>query len=212
LLLLLREPAVWEDLKLTSDQHASLVQMNEAIDGPLLASRNQPAQEQQEQVTRWLAETRRQLTSILDASQVRRLEQIRIRIRGYRSLLDDRVATQLALSNPQKGQVQQAFEDLQRDISQLQERAAAGEPREPLTQRATRLQQDVQKQIIELLSHEQRQKFAALVGRSFDVQKLAQVRFKVPELALTDQWINSSPLRMQDLRGKVVALHFWAYG
>ncbi len=32
-----------------------------------------------------------------------------------------------------------------------------------------------------------------------------------PELART-AWINSAPLRLQELRGKVVLLEFWTYG
>ena len=32
-----------------------------------------------------------------------------------------------------------------------------------------------------------------------------------PELANTT-WINSSPLKLQELRGKVVLLEFWTYG
>ena len=32
-----------------------------------------------------------------------------------------------------------------------------------------------------------------------------------PELANTT-WINSAPLRLQELRGKVVLLEFWTYG
>ena len=32
-----------------------------------------------------------------------------------------------------------------------------------------------------------------------------------PELASTT-WINSDPLKLQDLRGKVVLLEFWTYG
>ena len=32
-----------------------------------------------------------------------------------------------------------------------------------------------------------------------------------PELARTT-WVNSDPLKLQDLRGKVVLLEFWTYG
>ncbi len=33
-----------------------------------------------------------------------------------------------------------------------------------------------------------------------------------PEFKDIDEWINTKPLAMKDLRGKVVVLHFWAFG
>ncbi len=212
LLLLLREPAVLDDLQLDAQQRITLEQANEALDGPLLSSRNKPLPSQSEQLEQWLAETRRYLPSILTPRQVERIEQIRIRIRGYRALLDQSVAEHLQLTNLQRERVKGIFETLHQELTGLQERAAGGEPQEPLTQQAKEIQNTAQKRVIAVLTNHQRRQFAAMVGRSFDVSKLAQVRFKAPEFAVTDAWLNSPPLQMEDLRGKVVALHFWAYG
>jgi hypothetical protein len=33
-----------------------------------------------------------------------------------------------------------------------------------------------------------------------------------PEFEKDDEWINSKPLQLKDLRGQVVALHFWTFG
>jgi hypothetical protein len=36
-----------------------------------------------------------------------------------------------------------------------------------------------------------------------------------PEFELgdkADEWINSKPLQLKDLRGKVVVVHFWTFG
>jgi hypothetical protein len=33
-----------------------------------------------------------------------------------------------------------------------------------------------------------------------------------PEFEKADEWINSKPLQLKDLRGQVVALHFWTFG
>ena len=35
---------------------------------------------------------------------------------------------------------------------------------------------------------------------------------QAPEFANIEQWINSEPLTMEELKGKVVVIHFWAYG
>jgi hypothetical protein len=33
-----------------------------------------------------------------------------------------------------------------------------------------------------------------------------------PEFKDVDEWINTKPLEFKNLRGKVVALHFWTFG
>ena len=39
-----------------------------------------------------------------------------------------------------------------------------------------------------------------------------EMRMPAPELKGIDEWINSKPLTLKDLKGKVVALHFWTFG
>jgi thiol-disulfide isomerase/thioredoxin len=41
---------------------------------------------------------------------------------------------------------------------------------------------------------------------------LAQVTGGAPEFVGLNKWFNSTPLRMADLRGKVVLVNFWTYG
>jgi len=49
---------------------------------------------------------------------------------------------------------------------------------------------------------------ACLVGPSVEASLIDQ---RAPELSNT-VWINSPPLRLADLRGKVILLEFWTYG
>jgi hypothetical protein len=35
---------------------------------------------------------------------------------------------------------------------------------------------------------------------------------KAPEITGIEEWINSEPLKLKDLRGQVVVLHFWTFG
>ena len=133
-------------------------------------------------------------------------------MRGYRSLLDASVARQLRLTDAQTGQIEATFKTLQDEISELQERAAKGESRDRLNQQASESQDRAQKKFLAILSADQKRQFVALAGRSFDLAKLGQVRFHAPELPSTKAWINAPPIRLADLRSKVIALHFWAYG
>jgi hypothetical protein len=43
-------------------------------------------------------------------------------------------------------------------------------------------------------------------------QQPVAMKVPAPELQAIEPWINSKPLRLQDLRGQVVVLHFWAFG
>ena len=38
------------------------------------------------------------------------------------------------------------------------------------------------------------------------------MNFPAPEFENAGEWINSKPLQLKDLRGQVVALHFWTFG
>jgi hypothetical protein len=53
---------------------------------------------------------------------------------------------------------------------------------------------------------------AAALTTSAPAQEPAAMKIAAPELDGIDAWINSKPLALKDLRGKVVVLHFWAFG
>jgi thiol-disulfide isomerase/thioredoxin len=45
-----------------------------------------------------------------------------------------------------------------------------------------------------------------------DGQQPAKMKVRAPELKGIDEWINSKPTSLNDLKGKVVVVHFWAFG
>jgi hypothetical protein len=55
--------------------------------------------------------------------------------------------------------------------------------------------------------------FLALVLRtSASAQEPVALKIAAPELRGIEAWINSKPLTLKELRGKVVVLHFWTFG
>ena len=43
-------------------------------------------------------------------------------------------------------------------------------------------------------------------------QQPVAMRIRAPELEGIDEWINTKPLTLKDLKGKVVVVHFWTFG
>src|SRR5690606_35209414 len=74
------------------------------------------------------------------------------------------------------------------------------------------IRREEQKDILAVLDDAQKQILVSMIGRSFDPAQLGRVTFRAPELDGSAQWLNSQSLQLKQLRGKVVALHFWAFG
>jgi hypothetical protein len=45
-----------------------------------------------------------------------------------------------------------------------------------------------------------------------EAQQPASMKIPAPDFQGIDEWINSKPLSLKDLKGKVVVVHFWAFG
>jgi peroxiredoxin len=53
---------------------------------------------------------------------------------------------------------------------------------------------------------------AAAARNSAQAQEPAAMKIPAPELQGIEEWINSKPVQLQDLRGRVVVVHFWTFG
>jgi thiol-disulfide isomerase/thioredoxin len=65
--------------------------------------------------------------------------------------------------------------------------------------------------VLSLLRPEQQSKLTSLFGPRFDLARVTRVGCQAPELVGVEAWINSPPLTLEKLRGKVVVVHFWAF-
>jgi peroxiredoxin len=66
--------------------------------------------------------------------------------------------------------------------------------------------------IQKLLTADQKSQLQQMVGRPFDFAKVPQIASLAPELRDVTEWVNTKPVTLADLRGQVVALHFFAFG
>jgi hypothetical protein len=212
-LFLIREPAIYQDLRLTSSQIQQVKSLNERYDGELLATRNMQPQKAEEIITRVRSSSQQSIDQILTPDQKERLQQITYRLRGISFVLAPKATEQLELSPAQQKRIESLTAKARDEVNELQKQLFDGKATQQQTAAAVkRVQTAEQRDVLNVLTPTQQQTLIKLVGRQFDPAQLGRVAFKAPEIADSDTWINSTALKLSQLRGKVVALHFWAFG
>jgi peroxiredoxin len=209
---LLHEPSVVQELKLTSTQLKSYQTLLDDLDLRFFPLRNKPQKEAIASAGEIVAEVRQKLKTLLQPAQNKRLSEIMLRKIGTSALLRDDVASRLRFTDPQRKRLKEIIDETQTSVSALEKELAEGKPRETIEKKFTELKKEEHKRIQEVLIPEQRTAWKDSLGANFELSKLGQPAFKAPELVDTGEWINSPPLKLENLRGKVVVLHFYACG
>ena len=139
------------------------------------------------------------------------LRQIELWVLGMKSLLRNDVAAKMKLEPQQRTEIRDVITTAQQGMVDLRKQLNAGGDADELNKQFRKLQVDQQQDTIALLTPEQKQEWVALLGKRIDLTKLGRIKFKAPELQSGAGWVNSEPLTMEQLKGKVVALHFYAF-
>lgn len=211
--LLLHEPAVQQELRLSAEQRPQFQKMLDDVDLRYFPLRNKSAAEAKQGFNALLEEVHTQLKGLLKPDQLARLREILLRHLATKAVLRDDVAKQLAFTDQQREKIQQITDETQTAVTALEKEASAGKPREPLEKQFVELKTEEQKKVLELLKPEQQNGWRQLIGKPFDLSRIGQPAFKVPELIDSREWINSaSPVTLAQSRGKVVVVHFYASG
>jgi peroxiredoxin len=211
LLRLIHASEVQHELGLNDVEVQRLEAFFKEIDGHWFRSRVLPASEQRQVISKLEGRLHGWLRENLTASQRDRLQQLEYRSLGTRMLLRSDVSQSIGLDAEQ---IQQ-FAGLAQATSEIatkwqQARMANSEADE---QQAKLVEaQNAELQAVQTILREyQRMKLVALLGEPFDTAKLERIYPMAPGLEPVKDWINSSPLRWEELRGKVVVLHFYAF-
>lgn len=210
-LFLVRDPVVHADLQLSAEQQQQLTAVNDQMDMPMWSMRNKSAQHIAKTVREMTVATKNQLASILTEEQNARITQIELWVLGMKSLLRDDVAERMKLEPGQRSQVRDIIMTAQKGMAELQRKLNDGGNADELNKQYRQLQVSQQEDTIAVLTPEQKQEWVAMLGKRIDLSKLGRIKFKAPELQSGDGWVNSEPLTLEQLKGKVVALHFYAF-
>lgn len=208
---LLHAPEVHRELKLSGDQVNALEMLFAEVDRQWFPTRILPADQQlpildalDQRVHEWLsAHTNRE--------QQQRLGQLEMQAQSVRMLLREDLAAELKLESSQ----QQQFAELARATTAahtaLQQALAHGKAADEVQSKAVAASKAENDAVRKILTAEQQKQLARLLGEPFDVSRLTRIYPMAPEFVPVKVWINSEPLTLRQLRGKVVLVHFYAF-
>ncbi|MGE0607436.1 MAG: redoxin domain-containing protein [Pirellulales bacterium] len=208
---LLHEPAVLDELQLSAAKRQSYRERLDELDLRFFPLRNKPAETALAGAKEIIAEARESMKTLLTPPKSKRLTQILLRKIGTPALLRDDVRERLRYTDEQRKQMAEIMEKTKAAVAEVEQMLLEGKPREPLDKEYVELMQQEYQRIQELLTPEQRSAWREMLGPAFDLAKLGRPAFKAPELVDTGAWINSPPLQLKELRGKVVVVHFYAF-
>ncbi|QDT54027.1 Thiol-disulfide oxidoreductase YkuV [Caulifigura coniformis] len=210
---LLHEPAVVEELKLSAEQQSRFTTMRDGWDLRFFPLRNQKPEVSRPTFAALVAEAREELKEVLDERQETRLREVELRRLGTDSFLQPEMEPVLKLTDSQKEKIRaivsETRESLQRAAAKAKEEKT---PQKQLEGRLRTLKIGEQRKVLDRLTQAQRDGWTRMLGEAFDVTRLGRPAFRVPDLIDSGQWANSEGLASSSLRGKVVAVHFYAFG
>lgn len=134
--------------------------------------RNAKMAELMEQREKLAADAEKKLAEVLNADQVKRLNQIVYQALGGRALAREDVAKELALSNEQREKVATIIASENEKRRQLfRDAQGGGVDREQMREKSRELRDQINNEALAVLTDDQKQKFTALQGEKFELQE-----------------------------------------
>ena len=193
---MLRSPELQIELSIDAQQLQSIKPVIDQADSFLWKWRDLPPEQSNERALPLNKKLQEDLALILRPEQTKRLDQLVLRMEGWKTLQLPSVVNQMDLSGSQ----QQKYDEFLSGFQNM----------EGKTLRSIADSEFLW--IKSVLTTDQRQRLSQLLGKPYDFSRAKILEAKAPELAGVDHWVNSPPLSMGALRGKVVIVNFWTFG
>jgi hypothetical protein len=210
-LLVVRQTRVHRELGLTERQIEAIRAATDEVDGPLFLLRDLGVEQRSQKSAPLAKQVRDKMQQTLTRLQQQRLAQIVAQTQGHRALLRDDLAAQLRMTASQRKELLDVAEETEEEKQKLSEKVKKGGSRSDAQREVTELMTDEQKKFVATLSVTQKPQLRSIFGAAYKVVRNPLPHFKPPKLPLAGPWINSEPLTLDKLKGKVVALHFYAF-
>ena len=210
-LLLIRDPAIQADLQLRPDQKKTIRKVLDDIDGEFWAIRDLNAEQGGGTLNALVTKVTGELRKTLSTNQLKRLDQLILQGQGPDAIILPDVAKKLSLDKDQLKLIVKRLADAYDELDELAKQVTATNQKE-IEAKAAKVREAGKELILDVLNEDQKKQWNAMLGKSFDMSKVKPPIIKAPELVSGDAWINSEPLTLEQLRGKVVAIHFWTFG
>lgn len=208
LLSLIHAPEVLRELRISDSAFSEFRPQLQEIDGPWWRVRIKGEAErravtaQQEQLLMAAVQER------FGESAARRLRQLELQAQGCRCLLRAEVRDYLQLRDSQLAELQTLYAENTALAAKAFPRPGVedAEAVKELQQAARQEPERAKK----LLSAEQQRRLLLLAGTPFDTSRLQRIYPLAPELVDGSRWVGA-PVTLEQLRGKVVLVHFYAF-
>ena len=209
---LIHDRAVLAELKLSAAEQVAMHKEIDELDVRFMALRGTTPEKVAVELPEIIAQAKKRLHAVLRPEQELRLSEVVLRAQGPAGLLRSDIAAPMKFTADQKKKLEKFIGDTQQAIADLEKQIQDGKPAEPLEKESRRLRTEEQTKVFKLLAKPQQTLWLKLAGSPFDASRLGRMAFKAPELTGAKVWINSQPLTLSQLQGKVVALHFYTFG
>ncbi|KAA1257665.1 Thiol-disulfide oxidoreductase YkuV [Rubripirellula obstinata] len=213
LLQMIRDDAVHEDLNLEPEQISALIEFLPQVDGEWFRARNYPTVKRLATIDQLTSNLRSSLQQILQPDQVKRLEQLECQALGTRMVLHPDIAKRFDVTEKQRAMFVGIAEQTDKAVAKVQQQAKDGKlDAKAGGRKIAELQKTEREQFVKALTPEQTELLPSMTGKTFNFSKIKRTYPMAPELESEGvTWLRGTPVQLSDLRGKVVAVHFYAF-